>query len=228
MDVLHDRALTNAIFADQAEALRRRLVRLAFDVHDGPMQNLTAAGQAVHELRRRLDRGEHVAAATVADELGLILTELADTERDLRALIGRLEHGDQEIDPLDEIVDAEIESFARRCDASVEVDAPAGLELDSHSQALAVRAVLREALTNIARHAQAERVHIRVRHGREGIVVEVEDDGCGFDPDGVAPGTLGLAGMRLRLDLLGGTLDIRSRVGGGTVVTARFERWSAA
>jgi len=228
LDVLHDRALTSATFADQAEALRRRLVRLAFDVHDGPMQNLTAAGQAVHQLRRRLEGGEQVAPATVAGELDAILSELAETERDLRALISRLEQGDQEIDPLDEIVGDEIESFGRRCDAPVDVDAPADLKLDSHSQALAVRAVLREALTNIARHARAERVRIRVRHSREGTVLEVEDDGCGFDPDGVAPGTLGLAGMRRRLDLLGGSLDISSRVDAGTVVTARFERWTAA
>ncbi len=228
MDVLHDRALTGAVVVDQAEALHRRLVRLAFDVHDGPMQNLTAAGQAVHHLRGRLTRGEHVAAATVADELDAILTELADTERDLRTLITRLEHGDQEIDPLDEIVADEIESFARRCVASVDAEVPADLTLDSHSQALAVRAVLREALTNIGRHAQAERVHIRVRHSREGTVLEVEDDGRGFDPDGVAPGTLGLAGMRRRLDLLGGALDVRSRAGVGTIVTARFERWRAS
>jgi signal transduction histidine kinase len=228
LDVLNDRALPGATFVDQAEVLRRRLVRLACDVHDGPMQSLTAAGQAINQLRRRLDRGEHVASRIVAGELDLILAELAETERDLRALIGKLEHGDQEIDPLDEIVDAEIDVFARRCAIPVDVDTPPGIELDSHSQALAARAVLREALTNVARHARAESVQVRVRHGRKEIVLEVEDDGDGFDPDGVSPETLGLAGMRRRLDLLGGTLDIRSRIGAGTVVVARFQRWNGA
>jgi signal transduction histidine kinase len=228
LDVLNDRALPGATFVDQAEVLRRRLVRLACDVHDGPMQSLTAAGQAINQLRRRLDRGEHVASRIVAGELDLILAELAETERDLRALIGKLEHGDQEIDPLDEIVDAEIDVFARRCAIPVDVDTPPGIELDSHSQALAARAVLREALTNVARHARAESVQVRVRHGRKEIVLEVEDDGDGFDPAAVGADRIGLTSMRERLHFLGGSLAIASGPGGPTVVTATLRRWRRA
>jgi signal transduction histidine kinase len=227
MDVLRDSPATafDATITE-AEALRRRLLRLALDVHDGPMQNLTAAGYTVNELRRRLAVSDRVDRASVSADLDRLLSQLAGTERDLRSLISRLEHSDAEIDPLDEILGAEIDRFERRCPIPVEIDLRGGLELDSRSQALAVRAVLREALTNVARHARARRVRIRVELSRAGILLQIEDDGAGFDPDHVRAGSLGIAGMTQRADLLGGELAVRSRVGGPTVVTARFQRWN--
>jgi signal transduction histidine kinase len=227
MDVLRDSPETafDATITE-AEALRRRLVRLALDVHDGPMQNLTAAGYIVNELRRRLAGTTSVDGASLSADLDRLLTQLAGTERDLRGLIGRLEHADVEIDPLDEILGAELDRFERRCPIPVEIDLRGGLELDSRSQALAVRAVLREALTNVAKHARARRVRIRVEQGRAGILLQIEDDGAGFDPGHVRAGSLGIASMTQRVDLLGGELDVRSAVGGPTVVTARFQRWN--
>jgi signal transduction histidine kinase len=227
MDVLRDSPET--VFdatITEAEALRRRLIRLALDVHDGPMQNLTAAGYIVNELRRRLAGTTSIDGASLSADLDRLLTQLAGTERDLRGLIGRLEHADVEIDPLDEILGAELDRFERRCPIPVEIDLRGGLELDSRSQALAVRAVLREALTNVAKHARARRVRIRVEQGRAGILLQIEDDGAGFDPGHVRAGSLGIAGMTQRVDLLGGELDVRSAAGGPTVVTARFQRWN--
>jgi two-component system NarL family sensor kinase len=211
----------------EAEVLRRRLMRLAFDVHDGPMQSLTAVGYIVHELRRRLDAPIGLDAATVSLDLERVLTQLGDAERTLRTLISHLEHANPEIDTLDEILEGEIDAFTRRCPAHLDVDAPTNLQLDSHSQAVAIRSVLREALTNITKHAYAHRVQIRIEAGPAGILLEIEDNGRGFDPGAVESDALGLAGMTQRVDLLGGDFDILSRVGGPTVVTARFHRWKA-
>lgn len=212
----------------EAEALRRRLVRLAFDVHDGPMQNLTAVGYSVHELQRRLKASQELDVESVSFNLDQILAQLGGAERGLRALISHLEHANPEIDTLDEILDGEIDAFTRRCRAHLDLDAPANLHLDSHSQAVAIRSVLREALTNVAKHARAQRVRIRIEAGPAGILLEIEDDGRGFDPGAVHTDALGLTGMTQRVDLLGGDFDVLSRIGGPTVVTARFRRWRAA
>jgi signal transduction histidine kinase len=212
----------------EVEALRRRLVRLAFDVHDGPMQNLTAVGYSVHELQRRLKAAQVLDAESVSFDLDQILAQLAGAERGLRNLISHLEHANPEIDTLDEILDAEIDAFTRRCRAHLDLEAPANLRLDSHSQAVTIRSVLREALTNIAKHAGAQRVRIRIEAGPAGILLEIEDDGHGFDPGVIHTDALGLAGMSQRVDLLGGDFDVLSRIGGPTVVTARFRRWRAA
>jgi len=210
----------------EAEALRRRLVRLALDVHDGPMQSLTVVGYSVNELRRRMEATTKLDAESVSLDLDRVLTQLAEAERSLRTLISQLEQANPEIDTLGEILDAELGAFSRRCSAHLDVSAPSELQLDSHSQAVAIRSVMREALTNVAKHADARRVQIRVETGPAGILLEIEDDGAGFDPTAVRSDALGLVGMTSRVDLLGGDFDVLSRLGGPTVVTARFRRWN--
>jgi signal transduction histidine kinase len=209
----------------EPERLRRQLVRLSFDVHDGPMQNLIAAGFAVRELRSRLADAETPEAAALAAGLDEILEELASAESGIRVLITRLENGHPEIATVDEVVADEVKAFVQRHPIRVEVNAPPGLQPDSQSQALAIRSLLREALTNVGRHAHAETVKVRIQAGPQGILVEIEDDGRGFDPAAVRPEAIGLAGMRQRVELLGGDFQVISRPGGPTVVTAGLERW---
>ncbi len=80
--------------------------------------------------------------------------------------------------------------------------------------------LVQEALTNIIKHAQAEHVRVSVlRDDDNVVVVEIQDDGVGFDPEGETAG-FGLPGMRERVYLAGGTLELRSE--GGTLVRARF------
>ena len=88
--------------------------------------------------------------------------------------------------------------------------------------------VVQEALTNVARHAGASRVSVVVgRRGAEAVAV-VEDDGAGFDPEEEAPpadarrGGLGLPGMRERVGLLGGTVEVEAEPSRGTTVIARI------
>ena len=207
------------------EGLRRQLVRLACDVHDGPLQSLTAAGYGVRDLQRRLAEAGELGAEAILAELDTIVARLAGTESGLRTLIGLLEQRHLDGATVGELLEPEIEAFERQCPIHVSVRAPMALQPDSHSQGLAIRSVVREALTNIAKHARADHVQIRMEAGPAGILLEIEDDGSGFDFDGVRGDALGLAGMRQRIELLGGELDILTRPGGPTVVTARLERW---
>ena len=81
-----------------------------------------------------------------------------------------------------------------------------------------------EGLTNVARHAQAQHVWVSAREAEDWLVVEVRDDGVGFDPVAALAraGHYGLIGLRERARLVGGTLDIASRPGDGTRLTLRL------
>jgi len=85
----------------------------------------------------------------------------------------------------------------------------------------AVKAVS-ESLTNVARHARAKTVGLRLAETDEGLEIEVRDDGIGFDPAAVETGHYGLLGMRERVRLTGGSLEIESGPGRGTRINIRL------
>ncbi|MDY3561756.1 PAS domain S-box protein [Gemmata sp. JC673] len=187
--------------------------RLARDLHDTVGQTLTglalaaAAGQLeqVRRLADELSRELHDVAVrlrpTALDDLGL-----AAAARELAA------------------------EWSARAKVPVDFQAvgPAGDRLPREIETALYR-VVQEALTNAARYAGARRVAVVVgRRGDEAVAV-IEDDGYGFDPESVPRaaipgrrGGLGLIGMRERVDLLGGELEIDSAPGSGTTIIARI------
>jgi signal transduction histidine kinase len=86
---------------------------------------------------------------------------------------------------------------------------------------ISVYRIVQEALTNVARHAQAQRVEIALAHRGESLALRIRDDGCGFDPAS-APRGLGLLGMQERVAALGGGFDLRSRPGAGVTIDIRI------
>jgi signal transduction histidine kinase len=81
-------------------------------------------------------------------------------------------------------------------------------------------ATLREALSNVARHASASRVEISVWVG-DGLHLRVLDDGVGFDPNRIRPGSVGVGSMRTRAEQLGGELRLAAGPAGGAELTWR-------
>ena len=79
-----------------------------------------------------------------------------------------------------------------------------------------------EGLTNIARHARASHASLRLSKVGKELEIEICDDGAGFNPQTVQPGHYGLVGMRERVRLAGGRLDIRSEAGQGTCILLHF------
>jgi signal transduction histidine kinase len=211
-----------------AERFRRRLLRLAADVHDGPMQDLTVIG--LHDLRRQLD------GAIPAERRGPIdasfhelLTECEQVERSLRALVSSLEGGLAETISLPEAIGDEVENFMRRSAVDAQLVVEGDPEAETASQRIALQAVTREALSNVARHAQANLVVVTLRAVGEGIELSIRDDGCGFDVAASSAGErLGVSGMRTRIALLGGELQVESAPGGPTTVTATLQPWRPA
>jgi signal transduction histidine kinase len=193
-----------------AEQERRRWAR---ELHDETLQGL-AALQVL--LGSGLRRGTPEAVEAAArDAVDLITTEISN----LRTLITELRPA-----ALDELgLAPAIESLVARQGAvhDVEVDASVDVpaRLDPEIETAAYRLV-QESLTNIVKHASAERVRVRVAVEHEALAIEVEDDGRGFEVSAPAAG-FGLMGMRERIELAGGRLELQSEPG-RTLVRARL------
>lgn len=82
--------------------------------------------------------------------------------------------------------------------------------------------IAQEALTNAARHAEAQRIQVQLQTTEAGVELTVRDDGQGFDLQKVSGAGLGLVGMRERVELLGGRFEIDARPGAGTRVHVVF------
>lgn len=92
---------------------------------------------------------------------------------------------------------------------------------------LALYRLVQEALTNVLRHAKARTVRVSLGEADGWLQLQIRDDGQGFNPDAVGAGHHGLLGMRYRIESLGGTLQLLSTPGRGTLVLARLPRRTA-
>jgi signal transduction histidine kinase len=212
---------------DLAEALKRKLARLALDVHDGPMQNLAVIGINLGDLRRSLasslDDSEHAQIDAGMERLG---AELGRVESELRALIAALEDDGATVVPLSDAIAREIVEFERRSAASVELNVIGDVRTETDSQRIALQSVTREALSNVAKHAGAHNVRITLTGVDDVVTLEIEDDGRGFRVGSKSSkARIGLAGMRKRVEMLGGEFGVTSRPGGPTRVTATLQAW---
>ncbi len=196
------------------EAERRAIAR---ELHDSAGQSLTAIRihmQLIEELVRK--EGERERAG---DLTARTLTMVDGTLEEIRRAVNTLGPA-----VLDDVGLAE--AIGRACDDladSLGIAVDCRVELDDRplSPALETTAyrLVQESMTNIARHAHASEVRVRVGYDDGSMHVTVADDGRGFDPDDVVIGrSRGLVGMRERAELLGGRLELRSAPGEGTTV----------
>jgi signal transduction histidine kinase len=125
-----------------------------------------------------------------------------------------------------------VKIFSRRTRIHVHLKAFAAVEqLDTTRRTVLFR-VAQEALTNVARHAQASQVEVSIQKLTDGICMKIKDDGKSFKVDRVLYGKgskrLGLLGMRERLEMVGGHFGVESVQGKGTTVIAQFPNGKAA
>jgi signal transduction histidine kinase len=197
------------------EALRRSLEaseaergRWARELHDETLQQLAGLRMLLAGARRSGDRDRIDAAIESA------LEQITSGIGDLRSLITDLRPA-----ALDELgLTPALESLAERSEIDIELrielsDRPSA-EIES-----TVYRLVQEALTNVAKHARAGHVEVSVQDDGGDIEVVVRDDGAGFDSQ-VRSSGFGLVGMRERLALVRGTLDIETARGGGTTLRA--------
>ncbi len=208
-----------ARFATEASAIREQeKSRVARELHDELAQSLTALKMDAIWLRDHLAREPEAAARKLAGMLEMLDASVAATRRiaaDLRPLV---------LDDLGLVPAIEwlAQTFTQRHGVTCELDLDESLEL-GEPHATAVFRIVQESLANVAKHAHARTAWVRVaREGRE-IVLDVRDDGVGFDAGaGRKPQSLGLIGLRERAQLLAGTVRIESTPGEGTHMVARI------
>ena len=189
--------------------------RLGRELHDDVTQRLAGLSMETAALGRLVDP-----AARLAAEQG-IGSELARLSRDVHALAYRLHPSVLDDLGLEEALRIECERASRRGAVPVAFESASGADAVRGPLALSLFRVAQEALRNALRHAQAQRIGVGLRVDGGSAELRVQDDGQGFDPQAErARASLGLASMRERMALLGGRLEIRSRPGQGTCVTA--------
>jgi len=187
---------------------------LARELHDELGGLLTAAKLDVARLKGRID-----GTGVEVDERIQSLSKTLDAGIALkRRIIEDLRPSSLDNLGLQRALEIQCAEFAQRSAIRVQTEI-ADLELDPE-RALAVYRVVQEALTNVAKYAQAKEVSVLLQRVGELARLCVQDDGRGFDPKLVRKGSHGLAGMRFRLRMYGGDLVLRSAPGRGTTIEA--------
>jgi two-component system sensor histidine kinase DegS len=199
------------------EAREAERAQLAREVHDGPAQALSNAIFKVESLER-----------IVLTDPALARAELRYLRDMLRRQLGEVRAVVSQLRPplLDELgLNASILDAVEHMRTLTGLPIATALDADADAlgagTATAVLRVVQEALQNVHKHAAASSASVATRIEGADWVVEVTDDGRGFDPDAVAAHgrrNYGLQFMRERAELIGATLDVRSRLDGGTVV----------
>jgi len=215
----HDHDVT---FAARRAALEER-GRLSRELHDGLAQDLWLAKLKAGRLATTLGRRPE-AALLVHQLVDALDSALADARAAMTTLRST---DDAPCLPLAELLREEIEDLSDRFGLPIELAyGPELPGLPALGQAQILR-IVREALTNARRHANATLVTVSLEALEDSLSVTVRDDGTGFDASVVPASSPGLAGMRERAMLIGGSLTIDSRPSAGTRVTLRVPVGSA-
>ena len=207
--------------------LERHLERLAFDVHDGALQELAALGIEVGLFRRQIgplvtpERREQVEGRF--DDLAARLSEI---DRTLRSVLNAAKGAASGREPLGARLRREVEALA---DDGVDVHLELNGELESLSESrkIALFRVVQEACSNIRRHSGAGVVDVSIVEYEGAVELSIADDGCGFDVEETmaSGGRFGLAGMIGRIRLLGGEAEVDSAPGCGTRISFQLAPW---
>ena len=207
--ISRSRLATRMVTAQESE--RRRIER---DIHDGVQQDLAAQiGQlALARSKVKMDPDLHARLGRIQMEMQRTLSEIRDLAQGIHPSVLR-----------DGGLVAAVEDKVARLRLDVTLEAGNGfrdLRFDEDVEAAAYFTVS-EAVANAVKHAEASRISITLSHPGDELVVEVTDDGHGFELGRVTNGS-GLSGLSDRLRALGGSLRVESKPGAGTVVRARL------
>ena len=220
-----------AALADQATmagatarlvAARRKAValeerhRLARELHDTVAQSLYGIEQGARMALDRLDQDP----ARVAQPIEHVLQLAEAGQAEMRALILALRPESLESDGLVTALNRQIEALRARHGIAAQT-----ITSDEPEASIEVKQVLhriaQEAVHNTVKHSRARRVDVHLDAYTSGLVLQVTDDGVGFDPDESFPGHFGLRSMRERALEVGGSLEVESSRGRGTRIVVR-------
>jgi signal transduction histidine kinase len=199
---------------ERAQALAVDRERIGRELHDGTIQSIYAAGLILEDVRMSLE----VEPERAAVQLSRAMTSLNQTIQEIRSYIFDLRRG-EDVEDIEASLDRLTRDFRVNTlievDFSVEGKRPKPLEPD---RARNMYQIAREALTNVARHAQARHVDVRLRYGERQLTLRIADDGIGFPVSGADGAGRGLKNMRERAQLLEGALVVEGTPREGVTV----------
>jgi signal transduction histidine kinase len=191
--------------------------RIGHDLHDGLGQHLTGIAFMSKLLEQRLAARE-VPEAEQARKIAGLVNKAIGWTRDLARGLAPVDLDQEEglASALRQLTEGAEEIYGAKC----RFESVGDVHFRNPSTAIHLYRIAQEALNNAIKHGRPRNVDVRLTGtgGRE-ISVRVEDDGTGFDPATVGDGGMGLRIMKYRAKMIVGTLDLRTRPGGGTVVS---------
>jgi signal transduction histidine kinase len=196
----------------ETQELERR--RLARELHDETGQALASILLGLKALDEKTS--DPSARASIEELRELVVATL----QDVRRLAVELRPSALDDFGLVAALERLADSFAEQSGISVDFQAAISDQRLPEEAETALYRIVQESLTNVVKHAQAQRVSILLTRTDGTVKAVVEDDGQGFDPAKTNDGGFGLVGMRERLALLGGRLEIESSRDAGTTVAA--------
>jgi signal transduction histidine kinase len=213
------------------QAGEKRLMRLGFDLHDGPVQEVLSLAEDVRQLRDQvypfvLESHRELARGRFDD----LLARLAELDRQMREIAHSLESRSVVSRPLSEVLHREVDAFVERSGIDVRLEIKGDAESLTPSARIAIFRAIQESLANVREHSGATEVAITVRMRRSGVDVKIVDNGTGFEvaralARAAQRGRLGLVGLGERVQLLGGTFEVDSAPGGPTTIRFTLPRW---
>jgi len=209
-------------------AAEEERIRIAAELHDRPIQQLTSLSYDVELARLLLEQGRGEDAGEV---LAAVQRSLGENVHGIRRLMSSLRPPALDERGLQAALRDQVEAFGERAHINCTVDADLHTRLDPELETVLYR-VAQEALTNVAKHAHASHAWIQLKEEDGAVVLRLEDDGIGFIPESIPDlareGHFGLIAMRERVQMAGGRCELESRPGAGTTIRVVFETASIA
>jgi signal transduction histidine kinase len=206
------------------EINEQHLRRLGAELHDGPAQLLGLALLRLDSIEHKpAARSESAAAGSGRGDVETIRTALRDALQEIRHISVGLSLPTLDRLSIGAALQAAVRDHIRRTNTPVNTDIAANGETATHPIKAAAFRFVQEALNNATRHASGVGQKVSAYEKDGFVVVEVSDKGKGFGPAQTArEDQIGLAGMRERINSLGGDFTMQSTLGGGTTLTARL------
>jgi signal transduction histidine kinase len=211
-------AIDNARLHGQAGrlAVTEERDRIGRDLHDGIIQSLYAVGLSLEDVLEMMTESPGEAAQRVDAAIESINLSIRDIRNFIYGLQPEAGDGSHVVAGLAALAEELRHGGLVDVDADLDPAADPGLTAEAGTEVLHL---VREALSNAARHARARRIALTLRTALEGTILEIADDGVGFDAArDHGASHHGLANMQARAEAIGGNLEIRSEPGSGTRV----------
>src|SRR5215212_1884920 len=201
-------------------AIESRQNQIARDLHDGPVQGVSAASLSLEAALLMIKAGELEDGLDILNKIRQELSEEADS---LRRLMSGLRPPLLEERGLVPAIRETLSKFGREQTVETEFASNVPVEVPADLETLAYR-IVQEALSNAGKHAEATKLAVTIEADAGQIRIEIVDDGVGFDSaqsrDYLRMGRVGLASMRERVELANGTFMVHSTPGRGTTILA--------